>query len=88
MKSITSRIIGIFFVLFVLSFMVTTGVLEQQKEQERLIKSTKLFADMDEIESVVYSRGSRVRKMIKQNDNWVWEDDASYYIDQLEMKRR
>lgn len=88
MKSITSRIIGIFFVLFVLSFMVTTGVLEQQKEQERLIKSTKLFADMDEIESVVYSRGSRVRKMIKQNDNWVWEDDASYYIDQIEMKEK
>ena len=88
MKSITSRIIGIFFVLFMLTFMVTTGVLEEQKVQERLIKSTKLFADMDEIESIAYSRGSRVRKMIKQNGDWAWEDDTTYYIDQTEMKNK
>ncbi len=88
MKSITGRLIGIFFVLFMLTFMVTTGVLEEQKEKERLIKSTKLCADMDEIESLVYTRGSRVRKMIKQDGDWVWEDDASYYIDQMEMKKK
>ena len=88
MKSIMSRIIGIFFVLFMLTFMVTTGVLEEQKEQEKLIKSTKIFADMDEIESLVYTRGSRVRKMIKQEDDWVWEDDTSYYIDQIEMNKK
>ena len=88
MKSITSRIVGIFFVLFMLTFMVTTGVLEEQKEQERLIKSTKLFADMGEIESFVYSRGTRVRRMIKQNGDWLWEDDITYYIDQAEMKKK
>ena len=88
MKSITTRIIGIFFVLFMLTFMVTTGILEEQKEKERLIKSTKLFADMDEIESIAYSRGSRVRKMIKQNGDWIWEDDTTYYIDQTEMKNK
>ena len=88
MKSITSRIIGIFFVLFMLIFMVTTGILEEQREKERLIKNTKMFADMDEIESIVYSRGSRVRKMIKQNGDWVWEDDTTYYIDQAEMKKK
>ena len=88
MKSITSRIIGIFFVLFILTFMSTTGILEEQKEKERLIKSTKLFADMGEIESFVYSRGTRVRKMVKQNGDWIWEDDTSYYIDQTEIKMK
>lgn len=88
MKSITSRIMAIFFVLLILTFMVTTGIIEEQKEKERLIKSTKIFADMDEIESLVYTRGSRVRKMIKQDGNWVWEDDTSYYIDQIEMNKK
>ena len=88
MKSVMSRIIGIFFVLFMLTFMVTTGILEEQKEKERLIKSTKIFADMDEIESIVYTRGSRIRKMVKQDGNWVWEDDTSYYIDQIEMEKK
>jgi len=88
MKSITSRIMAIFFVLFILTSMVTIGILEEQKEKERLIKSTKIFADMDEIESIVYTRGSRVRKMIKQEDDWVWEDDTTYYIDQTEMKKK
>ena len=87
MKSITSRIIGLFFVLFVLIFMVTAVVLEEQKEKERLIKSTKICADMGEIECIVYSRGLRVRKMIKQDGSWVWEDDTSYYIDQIEMQK-
>lgn len=88
MKSIMSRIIGVFFVLFMLTFMVTTGILEEQKEKERLIKSTKLFADMGEIESFVYSRGTRVRKMIRQNGDWVWEDDTTYYVDQTEMEKK
>lgn len=88
MKSITSRIIGIFFVLFMLTFMVTSGILEEQKEKERLLKSTKLCADMDEIESILYTRGSRVRKVIKQDGDWVWEDDTSYYIDQIEMEKK
>ena len=88
MKSIMSRIMAIFFVLFILTSMVTIGILEEQKEKERLIKSTKIFADMDEIESLVYTRGSRVRKMIKQEDDWVWEDDTSYYIDQIEMNKK
>lgn len=88
MKSITSRIMGIFFVLFMLTSMFLTGVLEEHKEQERLIKSTKLFADMDEIDSIVYTRGSKIRKMMKQDGNWVWEDDTSYYIDQIEIKKK
>ena len=88
MKSITSRIIGIFFVLFMLTFMVTTVVLEEHREKERLIKSTKICADMGEIESIVYSRGSRVRKMIKKERRWAWEDDASYFIDQTEMQKK
>ena len=88
MKSVMSRIMAIFFILFILTFMVTIGILEEQKEKERLIKSTKIFADMDEIESIVYTRGSRIRKMVKQDGNWVWEDDTSYYIDQIEMEKK
>ena len=88
MKSVMSRIMAIFFILFILTFMVNIGILEEQKEKERLIKSTKIFADMDEIESIVYIRGSRIRKMVKQDGNWVWEDDTSYYIDQIEMEKK
>ena len=88
MKSVTSRIIGIFFVLFILIFMATNVVLEEQKKRERLIKSTKICADMGEIKCIVYTRGSRVRKMIKQDGNWVWEDDTSYYIDQIDMQKK
>lgn len=88
MKSVMSRIMAIFFILFILTFMVNIGILEEQKEKERLIKSTKIFADMDEIESIVYTRGSRIRKMVKQDGNWVWEDDTSYYIDQIEMEKK
>ena len=61
---------------------------KEQKEKERLIKSTKMFADMGEIESFVYTRGTRVRKMIRQNGDWVWEDDTTYYVDQTEMEKK
>ena len=88
MKCVLSSLMAIFFILFILTFMVTIGILEEQKEKERLIKSTKIFADMDEIESIVYTRGSRIRKMVKQDGNWVWEDDTSYYIDQIEMEKK
>lgn len=88
MKSITSRIIAIFFVLFILTAMVTIGVQEERKEQERLIKSTKICADMDEIESVVYTRGTRIRKLIKQDDVWKWEDEPELAVDQLNVKEK
>ncbi len=88
MKSITSRMIGIFLILFMLTFMLAIGILEEQEEQERLIKSTKICEDMEEIESIAYSRGTRIRRMIKQDGNWVWIDDTSYYIDQIEMKKK
>ena len=88
MKSITSRVIGVFFVLFMLASMITVGFVEKRREQERIIKSTKIFADMDEIESILYTRGTRTRKLSKQNDVWIWVDEPDIVVDQLDIKEK
>lgn len=94
MKNIVNRIVSIFVILFMLTIMVSVGVMKEQKEQkeqkkqEISTKSTKLFADMGEIERVEYLRGLKVRRIIKMDGKWVWEDDTSYHIDQIEMQKK
>ena len=68
--------------------MVTNIILQEQKEKEQLIKSTKICADMDEIESIVYTRGSKIRKLTKQDGVWVWEDEADLAVDQIVVNEK
>lgn len=88
MKSKERKIIEIFLVLFVLSIIVSVSVYAEWKEKENIIKSTKICADMDEIECIVYTRGTKIRKLVKQNDVWVWEDKTELVVDQVEVEEK